>query len=213
MFKNILSLFLLFFIISCDKKQENKNKKDIFPIDFVKENSQKRKFHYNIDSLDLKKLYRIDTVFFKKWFDKKTYSFDSKNAIKFDPDSKYYFLEYFDNSFFYFYFTIVQKNEYCCVDLFHFKYEIKNNKFVQIDFIASLVKDGGEFTNQILDFNKMGDTLIVKTMSTMTNDARNGYVYFDYDSTVTEILFGGPITKMKNIFTVTKIDSSAENQE
>jgi hypothetical protein len=166
-----LLLFLIFLNIldGCSDNREQTTNTEEFPIDHIKKHSIKRRQLYKLNDFDFSKLQPIDSLFFKKWFNNKTFSNAIGQKIQFDQYTRYYYFDYkdFDKMFL---FSIVQNDEIGYNNLYHFTYDKDKREFSQIDFISSSGGDAGEQTTDIIYFNKTGDIINLSSVSTSTDD-------------------------------------------
>lgn len=197
-------------LTSCSTRQEKteslilSNKIDIFPIEYIRQVSHVRNYHYNMDSLDLSKLKPIDTTFFKKWFDNVlVYNVDFK--IQFDNYSRYYFFDFKDQDK-KFLFSIIHNDEVGFDNLFHFTFDKEKNKIVQVDYISQTGCDGGYTNVDILNYNKNGDILYLTSISTFDEDFDKGYTR-QYDSTIIKIEFNLSTTKYLKTDSLSRLDT------
>jgi hypothetical protein len=199
---------LLFILTSCTAKKQTNEKttevSSIFPIEYIAQVAPKRQLSYNLGSKDYPNLKRIDSLFFKKWFNNLAAN-NTKFKIEFDEYSRYYFFDYqdFDKKFL---FSILHNDEVGYNNLFHFTFDKEKKKIVQVDFIAQTGSDGGDSNADVLQYNKEGDMLMMTSISTSSQDVENGYVR-EYDSTLTKIEFDLPITKYKQLYIFSKTDT------
>ncbi len=208
--KAVIFTLTILILISCTNRQEktesstSTNEVDTFPIDFIRQVSLDRKYHYNIDSLDISKLKTIDTTFFKKWFDNVSIN-NVDFKIQFDNYSRYYFFDFkdLDKKFL---FSIIHKDEVGYNNLFHFTFDKTKNKIIQADYVSQTGGDGGHGNVDILNYNKIGDMLYLTSISTFDEDFDKGYTR-QFDSTICKIEFNLPATKYIKTDSLSRLDT------
>jgi hypothetical protein len=206
----IIFTLTILVLTSCSNRQEktesssSTNLVDTLPIDFIRQVSLDRKYHYNMDSLDLSKLKLIDTTFFKKWFDNVSVNNDDFK-IQFDNYSRYYFFDFKDQDT-KFLFSIIHDDEVGYYNLFHFTFDKTKQKIVQADYVSQTGGDGGHGNVDLLNYNKTGDILYLTSISTFDEDFDKGYTR-QYDSTITKIEFNLPTTKYLKTDSLSRLDT------
>ena len=196
----ILLIVFLNILNGCSDNQERTTDSKEFPIEHIKKNSIKRRLTYTLNTFDFSKLKPIDSLFFKKWFDNRTFSNTTEQKIQFDPYTRYYYFDYkdFDKMFL---FSIIQNDEIGYNNLYHFTYDKDRKEFSQIDFISSSGGDAGEQTTDIIYYNKEGNIINLSSVSTSTDDIEEDILTQQYDSIGIKIEF----KQRKTIFT--RLDS------
>jgi hypothetical protein len=208
----IMFTLTILVLTSCSIRQEktesssSTNLVDTLPIDFIRQVSLNRKYHYNLDSLDLSNLKLIDSTFFKKWFD--NVSVVSANnvdfKIQFNNYSRYYFFDFKDQDR-KFLFSIIHDDEVGYYNLFHFTFD-KTKKYFQADYVSQTGCDGGHCNVDILNYNKTGDILYLTSISKFDEDFDKGYIC-QYDTTITKIEFNLPTTKYLKTDSLSRLDT------
>ncbi|MDD2798160.1 MAG: hypothetical protein PHV20_06160 [Bacteroidales bacterium] len=200
---------LLFACANKERVQEQHNTELTFPIEEIRNRCIKRQLHYDVNSLNLSDYKPIDSIFFKRWFDRRSINFIKYEPIRFDKYSRYYFFDYKELDKLVL-FSIIYNDEIGYTSIYHFTYDKAKNRIVQTDLIAETGGDGGESSWNILDYNQAGDRLKITSVSTYDEDYKQGYTH-QYDSIISTVEFGNLRTKYKNISSVSRVDTIREN--
>ena len=202
----ITSVISLFACTQKHEKTTNATVKEGFPIEYVKKVTSKRKMFYNLDSLDLEKLVRIDSAFFRKWFDNTKVDNDTNWLIKYDYYSRYYFFDFKDvgKSIF---FSIIDNNEIGYNLVYNYKFDKRTKQIEEVNLIAVEGGEGGESITNRLNFNEKGDVLNLITIREFENASFQNRASIKYDSIVTKMEFNHPKAIITQIDSVSRIDT------
>ncbi len=204
-------LIFLYILVGCSDRQESTTNSEDFPIEHIKKNSIKRRLIYKLNDFDFSKLQPIDSVFFDKWFNNRTFSNIPEQKIELDRYTRYYFFDYkdFDKMFL---FSIVQNDEIGYNNLYHFTYDKAKKEFSQIDFISSSGGDAGEQTTDIIYFNKEGNIINLSSVSTSTEDLDKDTLTQYYDSMGVKIEFKLRKTIITRLDSIKRVDKIISEQ-
>lgn len=174
----------VFFLFSCTNPLANKGENNIrqnasfqkektvgttdsFPINYIIQNSRERKWRYDLSKINPEKLTRIRSSFFKKWFDQTPVNISGNEQIifRFSPEDSYYFFDFKDSDSVFFC-SIIE-----CMDgnhqtfrMYHFTVDKHLYTIIHGDWIAvQSRKTGGYCANDLLNYNRKGNKLIVNS--------------------------------------------------
>lgn len=173
----------VFFLLSCTNPLANKSENSIrqnasfqkektagttdsVPIHYIIQNSRTRKQHYDLSKINPAKLTRIKPSLFKKWFDKTWVNISGNEQIlfRFSPEDSYYFFDFRDSDSIFFCSIIecMNKNRQT-FRMYHFTIDKQRQTILHADWIAIQSSKRGYFVNDLLNYNRNGNKLLVNS--------------------------------------------------
>ncbi|HEX8549762.1 MAG TPA: hypothetical protein VF691_22570, partial [Cytophagaceae bacterium] len=147
----------------------------------------------------------LDTTIVITYFNGLPVSTVKDFTFKFNPYSRYYYLDYaVEDSLFLF--SIIHNDEDGYNNLYHGSINARKNKMISLDLIAQTGGDGGHFQKDILHYTSKGKKLNVTSISTSDEDLDFGYKRTK-NSTIVNFSFGFDRTIESEISNVTTIDT------
>ncbi len=173
----------VFFLLSCTNPLANKSENNVrknasfqkektagttdsVPIHYIIQNCRERKQRYDLSKINPAELTRIKSSFFKKWFDKTWVNISENEQIlfRFSPEDSYYFFDFRDSDSIFFC-SIIE-----CMDrnhqtfrMYHFTIDKQRQTILHADWIAVQSHKGSYRANDLLNYNRNGNKLLVNS--------------------------------------------------
>lgn len=172
----------VFFLLSCTNPLTNKSENNVrqiasfqkekpsettgsFPINYIIQNSRKRKLYADLSKINRAELKRIKTSFFKKWFDKTPVNISENQQVIFcfSPDDSYYFFDCMDSDSVFFCSIIEYLDNHQTFRMYHFTIDKQRQAILHADWIAVQSSKNGYRVNDRMNYNPKGNKLIVNS--------------------------------------------------
>ncbi len=149
--KNTILILLLSVLTACSNSGQKVelpiNANDtIFPIEYIKQVSLKRKTIFCRKDINFDKLIPVDRAFYNKWIEYQKVNGMPDSILGMDYGTRYFFFDFkeFDNKFL---LTILLHDEWSFNNLFHFTFNKVQKRVTNIDWIGNL--HAGDMTERL----------------------------------------------------------------